>query len=112
MEFIYTVYMYSFQVRVNHRLLTLDQDQRGSVGIIMRGGDIEYFYWGGFTLHTLRRVKLKVAAVTNEQLRNPRAGYRLQPPWMFLDANEYLLGSFDGALAYAVIPFTILRNDV
>ena len=104
--------MYSIQVRVNHRLLTLDQDQRGSVGIIMRGGDIEYFYWGGFTLHALRRVKLKVAAVTNEQLRNPRAGYRLQPPWMFLDANEYLLGSFDWALAYAVIPFTILRNDV
>ena len=56
--------MYSIQVRVNHRLLTLDQDQRGSVGIIMRGGDIEYFYWGGFTLHTLRGVKLKVAAVT------------------------------------------------
>ena len=66
--------MYSIQVRVNHRLLTLDQDQRGSVGIIMRGGDIEYFYWGGFTLHTLRRVKLKVAAVTNEQLPQPASG--------------------------------------
>ena len=103
--------MYSIQVRVNHRLLTLDHDQRGSVGIIMRSGDIEYFYWGGFTLHTLRRVKLKVAAVTNEQLRNPSG----LPAATALDVSGCqrvsFLGSFDGALAYAVIPFTILRND-
>jgi hypothetical protein len=103
--------MYSIQVRINHRLLTLDQDQRGSIGVVMRDGRTEYFYWGGFTLHMARRIKLKVTAITNEQLRNPRAGYRLQPPWIFLDADEYLLGSFDGSLAYAMLPYMVLRDD-
>ena len=42
---------------------------------------------------------------------NPRAGYRLQPPWIFLDADEYLLGSFDGSLAYAMLPYMVLRDD-
>jgi hypothetical protein len=105
----YTVYMYSIRLRINQRLVTLGQEDTGTVGVLLRSGNLRYHYWGGFTLTLQQRIKLVVESVTNEQLRNPRSTSPSMKQWLKLESEECLLGSFDGVLVRAYLPFTILK---
>jgi len=102
--------MYSIRIRNNQRLITLGHKDRGSVGVLMRSGEIRYFYWGGFVLQIQRPVKLAVESIPNEQRRNPRQPRGLFQDWMPLTDHEFLLGSYDGTLVAAYLPFTIVKQ--
>lgn len=102
--------MYSIRIRLNQRLVTLGQEDRGSVGVLMRSGALQYFYWGGFVLHIERPVKLAVDFIPNEQRRNPRQPSNYFKDWLPLNSNEFLLGSYDGTLVKAYLPFTIVQK--
>ena len=101
--------MYSIRLRINQRLVTLGQEDTGTVGVLLRSGNLRYHYWGGFTLTLQQRIKLVVESVTNEQLRNPRSTSPSMQQWLKLESEECLLGSFDGVLVRAYLPFTILK---
>ena len=101
--------MYSIRLRINQRLVTLGQEDTGTVGVLLRSGNLRYHYWGGFTLTLQQRIKLVVESVTNEQLRNPRSTSPSMKQWLKLESEECLLGSFDGVLVRAYLPFTILK---
>ena len=102
--------MYSIKIRINQRLVTLSQGDTGTVGVMMRSGQLQYYYWGGFSLNLQRRVKLSVESIPNEQRRNPRQPAAMIQDWMPLAADECLLGGFDGVLVMAYLPFTIVKQ--
>ncbi len=101
--------MYSIRLRINQRLVTLGQEDTGTVGVLLRSGSVRYHYWGGFTLTLQQRIKLVVESVTNEQLHNPRSTSASMQHWLKLESEECLLGSFDGVLVRAYLPFIILK---
>ena len=102
--------MYSIRLRINQRLVTLGHEDTGTVGVLMRSGDLRYHYWGGFTLTLQQRIKLTVESISNEQLRNPRSTAASMQQWLKLNPEECLLGSYDGVLVRAYLPFTILKR--
>lgn len=103
--------MYSIKIRINQRLVTLGQGDTGTIGVMMRSGQLQYYYWGGFSLNLQRRGKLSVESIPNEQRRNPRQPVSMIRDWMPLATDEFLLGSYDGVLVMAYLPFTIVKQS-
>lgn len=104
--------MYSIRIRTNKRLDDYRQGDRTTIGVLMRSGQLRYYYWGGFTLEMKRPVKLNVEAFTRESGWDPRNPRAKMPQWQHLDPGEYLLGSYDNDLVYTYLPFTVVKGLV
>ncbi len=102
--------MYSIRLRINKRVEDFCHGDRTTVGVLMKDGEVRYFYWGGFSLEMNKRVKLKVEAFTAETSWDPRNVAAKMPNWQYLAEDEYLLGSFDGTLVYTMLPFVVVKG--
>ena len=108
-RFLYTVYMYSIKIRINHLKKELVHTTKECVGVRLKTGHVTYKHWRGFTLNMDQPIKLVVEGFTLEEDWDPRSTNGKMPRWHELKEGEYLLGSWSNGFVYTVLPFRIIN---
>ena len=101
--------MYSILLQINKRFNDYKHQDKATIGVRMKDGQIRYYLWRGFTLEMVRPVKCQVHAFTSDREWDPRRPNSKMPQWVELKNGEYLVGSYNGKRVQTYLPFTVCK---